>query len=220
MDSRKMQEYVEIELNQYDPDYGTTWKLQSRELFYYLNRSQRDYVQEIYDSGVDKSEANKRKLGSLFQNTSITGLNITDNSSSYPNSYVVTLPSGIMYVTNERVNMTTKTSGASLTDIYVKPISYDTYNVNKDNPFRKSNYGKCLRFDLNGNHVVIVHDSVLNTVKLDYIKTPEEITLTQDSELHESVHYNIINGAVKLILASKRDQVGYQIQSIEQKENK
>lgn len=220
MNSREMQESVEIELKQYDADYEVKWKLESRELFYYLSRSQRDYIQEIYDFGIDKNEENKKKLGSLFVTTTITGLSIVDNSASYPDSYLVTLPTDVMYVINERVAVTKNDTAENLTNIHVKPISYDEYSVNKNNPFRKQTDDKCLRLDLNNDHIIITSNALLTSVYLDYIKTPLEIDLTQDSELHESVHYNVVKGAVKLILASRKDQVGYNLQSIEGDKNK
>jgi hypothetical protein len=213
MDARYMQEAVEIELSQYDPDYELKNKLESRQIFYYLSRSERDYVQEIYNSGVDKNEENKKKLGSLLLTTTISGGNIASNS-FYPSAYTISLPSELLYVINERAI----TSDES--NIYIKPISYDEYNTNKDNPFRKARIDKYLRLEGADQHIILTPNTTLTGVKIDYIKTPSGIDLNQNCELHESVHYNIVKGAVKLIMAAKQNQIGYSIQSKEEKENK
>lgn len=218
MDSRGMQEAVEIELRQQDKDYELVNKLESREIFYYLSRYQRDYIQEIYDSGVDKTEENRKKLGGLLGTAIITGASIIDNSVFYPNSYIISLPVDILYPLNERADMT---NGSNVfTNISVKPITFDEYNSNKDNPFRQPNIDKCLRLEGVSGHVIVTDESVVDNIYLDYIKTPLEINLTQDSELHESVHYNLVNGAVKLILGAKEDQIGYNTRSIEEERNK
>ena len=123
-----MQEAVEIELAQYDKDYELRNKLQSREIFYYLSRAERDYLQELYDSGIDKNEANKKKLGSLLTSVEITNIS---PSTFYPSSYSVTIPTDVLYTINERATIN---NGTYLTNVFVKPISYDEYNINKDNP--------------------------------------------------------------------------------------
>jgi len=209
MNAIEMQEAVEIELRQRDPDYEVKHKLESKEIFYFLSRSERDYVQEIYDEGIDKNEKNKKKLGGLLLTSTITGGDIA-SSTFYPSSYVVTLPDGVLYVLNERAN----------SDVFVKPISYDEYNVSRDNPFRQPRIDKFLRLDGLGIHIILTPSVTLTKLSIDYVKTPLGISVNQNCELHESVHYNIVKGAVKLILAAKQEQVGYQIQSIEEKQNK
>ena len=217
MNSRKMQTAVEVELSQADPNYEAKNKLESKDIFYYLSRSQRDYIQDIYDSGVDKNEENKKKLGKLLVSTTITtGI---ASSSYYPNSYTVDIPTNVLYVINERIKLT-KVDSEVIDDLYVKPISYDEYSVNKDNPFRKATVDKCLRLEGVSKHTILLPEGVLNEVYLDYIKTPTDIDLANDCELLENVHYNIIKGAIKLIQGAKENQIGYQIQNKEEIENK
>lgn len=215
MTSREMQEAVEIELKQYDKDYESKNKLESREIFHFLSRYERDFIQEIYDQGIDKNEANKKKLGKLLSTISLTGANVV-SSSFYPYSYEVAIPPELLYTINERADITI--SGVSINNVLVKPSSYDEYNVNKENPFRKSTKYKCLRLEGTDDHIVIVPaTATLNRILLDYVKTPLGIDIDQDCELHVNTHYNIVKGAVKLILAAKQEQVGYQISSMEEK---
>lgn len=219
MDSREMQYAVEIELEKSNPYYQLKDKLSSEQIFYYLTRSERDYVQDIYNNGLDKNEENKKKLGKLL--IAVTLNSGISESSFYPNSYEVLLPEDVLYVINERANITS--DGESISNLYIKPISYDEYNVNKDNPFRKPTTEKCLRLEGVNLHVILLPNSgtqVLNEIYLDYVKTPLGIDLTQDCELHENVHPNIIKGAVKLIKAAQEEQAGYQIQDKEERENK
>jgi hypothetical protein len=73
-------------------------------------------------------------------------------------------------------------------------------------------------------HVVLLPSgAVLTLFYMDYVTTPNGIYISDDAsgdcKLHESVHYNIVKGAVKLILGAKQEQVGYNIQSIEGKQN-
>jgi len=216
MTSREMQEAVEIELKQYDKDYELKNKLESREIFHFLSRYERDFIQEIYDDGIDKNEANKKKLGALLSTISLTGANVV-SSSFYPYSYEVTIPPELLYTINERADITTP--DGTINNILVKPSSYDEYNVNKNNPFRKSTEVKCLRLEGAVNHIVIVpsNTTTLDRIQLDYVKTPLGIDIDQNCELHVNTHYNIVKGAVKLILAAKQEQVGYQISSMEEK---
>jgi hypothetical protein len=219
MNSRQMQEAVEIELRQRDKDYEVKNKLQSKEIFYYLDRSQRDYVHNIYKDGIDKNEANKKKLGKLLISTILTsGIAV---GTQYPKSYTIDTPEEILYVINERALITI--DSVEIDDLYVKPISYDEYNVNKENPFRKSTDEKVLRLEGSNKHTILLPSegtNVLIKVYLDYIKTPLDININQDCELHIDVHPNIIVGAAKLILGASQESTGYQIQDKEQKENK
>lgn len=219
MDSRAMQLAVEIELRQSDRDYELKDKLESVDIFYYLTKSERDFIQEIYKDGIDKNENNKTKLGKLLIPYEITdGITAT---TFYPNSFNVELPTDVLYVVNERALITIDSE--SIDNLYVKPMSYDEYNVNKDNPFRKPTKDKVLRLEGSSQHTIVLPESgvnVLEKIYLDYVKTPLGVNLTQDCELHEDVHPVVVTGAVALILGAKQDQVGYQIQDKEEKENK
>lgn len=213
MTSREMQEAVEIELRQRDKYYETRNKLESKEIFHFLTKSERDYAQDIYDSGIDKNEENKKKLGNLLQIATISGADIVVNS-FYPSAYSVTMPDNVLYVINDRA--TTSESQ----DIFVKPITFDEYNVNKNSPFRKTNNERFLRLQGNNEHIILTPNETLISLKIDYVKTPLGINVGQNCELHESVHNSIVTGAVKLILGAMRDQVGYNIQYREENENK
>lgn len=213
MTSREMQEAVEIELRQFDPTYEVKDKLESKEIFHFLTRAERDFVQDIYDKGLDKNEENRVKLGSLLSTSTITGGDIA-SSTFYPSSFIITLPSDTLYVTNERA------STSSVSDIFVKPISFDEYNVNKNNPFRMPTVEKYLRLKGLNEHIILTPNTTLASLKVDYIKIPLGINVSQDCELNENVHLNIVKSAVKLIKAAKENQVGYQIQHKEEIENK
>jgi len=214
-----MQEAVEIELGLQDPNYEERGKLESRVIFYYLSRYEMDYIKLIYEEGFDKNESNKRKLGKLLEEVTITGGDIV-SSTFYPDAYVVTIPTDVLYTINERVDLTE--NAIPYLNILTKPISYDEYSANKNNPFRHANVEKCLRLEGVNSHTLLVTSDTdsLNNVYLNYIKTPLGINLSQDCELHEGVHHNIVSGAVKLIQAAMQNQVGYNIQSKEEQVNK
>lgn len=214
MNSRQMQEAVEIELRQRDKDYEVKNKLESKEIFYFLSKAEKNIIQEIYDEGIDKKEENKKKLGKLLKTATISDSDYVVSNSFYPSAYSVSLPDDVWYVLNDRAT----TSEDS--DIYVKPISFDEYNTNKENPFRKPRTDKYLRLEGLDEHIILTPNTTLISLKIDYIKTPVGINVNQNCELHDMMHYNVVNSAVKLILGAKQEQVGYQIQSMEENKNK
>ena len=126
----------------------------------------------------------------------------------------------MLYILNERARF----DQYSNYNILIKPISYDEYSANKDNPFKKPRPDKFWRLKGPGetNNTIIVPSgyALLYGTKLDYIAMPQGISNNTNSELHESTHNNIVTRAVKLILGAKQNQIGYQIQDKEDKENK
>lgn len=218
MTSREMQEAVEIELRQQNPDYEVKGKMESKEIFHFLTRAERDFVQDVYNDGIDRKEENKKKLGKLLSTITISSGSISDYSAFYPNGFLVTIPDAVLYVVNERAKFTY--NSVNYDNIFVKPISFDEYSKNKDNPFRKPNIEKCLRLEGVNQHIILTQGGTLTNVYLDYVKTPLGININQVCELHENVHLNIVKSAVKLINAAKENQIGYQLQHKEEIENK
>lgn len=215
MTGREMQRNFGFELQERDPSFYLKNKLNSNKIFYYLSRYQMDYINDLYGQGPDMSEANKAKLGKMFVQSIITGGSITSNANySIGNvtGFDVVKPADLLYPLNQRGVLS---SGE--TDVEVEPISYDFYNVNKENPFRKPTTVKLWRLDSPNSHIVMTNGGTLTSYYLDYIKMPTDIDLINDCKLDISTHWNVVKGAVKLLLGAKNDQTAYQIQTIEEK---
>jgi hypothetical protein len=198
----------------------------NREWSILLTQAQEWIVLEICKEGADKDEFNRRALSPLFTSpAAITSF----TAGTYPNSYVVTMPVDYLYALNERGSSTG--TGFVRTDIEIKSISFDTYNANRYNPFYQPCDWLFWKMVVGGNHLVITDGGVLSSYKLDYIKKPTPIivsTLSAGQEieglvaqtnciLDHSIHRKIIYKAAVLAKMAIQDQLGYQLQNIEEK---
>jgi hypothetical protein len=195
-----------------------------REWSILLTQAQENIVLEICKNGLDESEENRRKISKLIKPLVISG-GLLSQGLHYSNSFVVNqFPEDYFYRASGRCDITTKNN------IKVIPISRSFYDGNIDNPFKTPGKDRFWLIDENGVHIIITDGSVPIRYKLEYVSKPfpiivedltseeaiEEETQTTDCELDPIVHREIVREAAKLAYAYGKDQLGYQIQSVEQ----
>jgi len=141
-----------------------------------------------------------------------------------------------------------KIAGNAITDIEVDPIDDDFYSANKDNPYKKPNIRKIWRIDSadesSKEHEYITDGTfTLTTIHLHIdrkpraIIVPEEATLLYiagdgtidgiyfvdyhtglDCLLDPIVHREIVDRAIKLAYAALQDQTGFQISTVQERQ--
>jgi len=143
----------------------------------FLTQSQENLVYDIHRNGLDYSEEERKSLSMLKTYTALTSA-----AGNYPNGYLYTLPAGLMFVTNERVDITFNTTSTYYNynatthqklDVRVKPVSDDYYNANVRNPNRQPSHEVVWRLD-HGNTAgsekrhELICDSTFSIAATDY----------------------------------------------------
>jgi len=164
-----------------------------------LNQAQ-DLFIDRYIQDYDISEHARKKLITLVKNYSATP-DATGATNISVNAVFVDLPSDLRRPLQEHVV-------DSSTIIKVKPIKYDEYNINKDDPFKKPDSDLVWRLDYGDTslrHELITDGVVsIDTYKLRYIKNPTDIDIFANTSciLNTTDHEEIIDIAVSLIRPS------------------
>lgn len=189
----------------------------SRQWSILLTQAQEKVVLSIARDGMDKNEFNRRAIAKL----------ITTQTESAPfgsiphisNSNDIELESSYLYILQDTANV----------GVRLKPISYDYYHMNLENPFEKPYDKEFWRLVSNKGVIVITDGTPLTAYTVTYIKRPKPIitkelttptaiegyTNVTDCELDHSIHREIVSVAARLANAYTTNQVGYQIQDIE-----
>lgn len=207
------------------------------ELSVYLTRAQLEIVKNYYDplsnrkqKGFEATEKRRRDLNQLVKDYKTTSAISNDfNIDSLARFYVV--PDDLFLIVNEKAKITSEDcyNGKTLT---IKPISYDEYDVQIDNPFEKPNEKVAWRLDLsNVNNTKVVEIispyNILGSLEyqIRYIKYPKPIIITNlntafpsdnltidgiyaetSCELNTEICREILDRAVLLALADYRPQ--------------
>jgi hypothetical protein len=189
----------------------------SRQWSILLTQAQEKVVRSIARDGMDKNEFNRRAISKLI--TTQTEAAPFPVIAHIPNSNDIEFDSDYLYILQDTAN----------TGVRVKPISYDYYHMNTDNPFEKPYDKEFWRLTSKKGVTVITDGTPLVNYVVTYIKRPkpiitkelttataiEEYTAITDCELDHSVHREIVSVAARLANAYTTNQVGYQIQDIE-----
>lgn len=192
----------------------------------FLTIAQEEMVVNLYTGNnpqgdsFESSEEIRRYLANLvvdknlkpITNTSGTPLGLSTASKFF------TLPDNpkIWFTIYESVIVDNGKCGDSTT-MKVYPVRHDEYQNIKDNPFRGANDRRALRLDLSEGNVEIVCKYNVTDYYIRYIKRltpivlvdlPDGLTINEESkatdcELHEALHYKILERAVILALQSK-----------------
>jgi len=207
------------------------------ELSLYLTKAQLEIVKNYYDplsnrkqKGFEATEKRRRDLNQLVKDYKTTDIISNDsNIDSEAKFYVV--PNDLFLIVNEKAKITSEDcyNNKILT---IKPISYDEYDIQIDNPFEKPNEKVAWRLDLsNINNVKVVEIispyNILGSLEyqIRYIKYPKPIIITNlntafpsddltidgisaetPCELNTEVCREILDRAVILALADYRPQ--------------
>jgi hypothetical protein len=204
-----------------------------------LTQAQEKIIRKLLDSGLERNEFTRKAIGSLIRHRDLTTFDV--GPSSYPYSYSVILPDNpelkILGIMTEYIDGTL--NSVSKSNVKVKPISYEYYWSNHNNPFRKPSStedGYFWRLDLNNedlnqsSSLIITDGTIPYTYKMDYVERPTPIIITtltgttiegesdqMDCQLHHSIHRMIVKEAATLAFAALQEQVGYQMQKMENK---
>ena len=213
------------------------------ELSVYLTTAQLEIIKNYYDplsnrkqKGFEATEKRRRDLNQLVKDYK-TSTAITNSSNIDSEAKFYTVPNDLFLIVNEKAKITSEDCYNNKT-LTIKPISYDEYDIQIDNPFEKPNEKVAWRLDLsnvNNSKVVEIISpyNILGTLEyqIRYIKYPKPIiitdldtaipseTLTTDGisaetpcELNTEICREILDRTVLLALADYKPQ-GLQVKA-------
>jgi len=189
----------------------------SRQWSILLTQAQEKVVRSIARDGMDKNEFNRRAISKLISTQ--TAMPPFVSVAHLPNSYDIQLEDNYLYIVQDTAN----------NGIRVKPVSYDYLHANVDNPFDKPYDKEFWRLSSNRGVTVLTDGTPLTSYVITYIKRPKPIvtkeltaataiegtTAVTDCELDHSIHREIVSVAARLAHAYTNNQLGYQIQALE-----
>lgn len=133
---------------------------------------------------------------------------------------VFKLPDNLMYIFYEEVMIDPELEDCCKAGqtILVQPIKHDEYYRITRNPFRGPNSNRALRLNYSDNQVEIISSVPIGKYRVRYIRKPKPIILEElidnsidgynkdmTCELDDSCHRTILQMAVQIALASKRN---------------
>jgi hypothetical protein len=189
----------------------------SRQWSILLTQAQEKVVLSIAKDGMDKNEFNRRAISKLISTQTEAAPFVSVGH--IPNSSIIEFEEDYLYILQDTANNAVR----------VKPISYDYYYTNIDNPFEKPYEKEFWRLTSKEGVIIITNGISLTSYIVTYIKRPKPIitkeltaatavegyTAISDCELDHSVHREIVSVAARLAHAYTTNQLGYQIQELE-----
>jgi hypothetical protein len=228
--------------NQFDISYNAIASMSSPgiddyELSVYLTKAQLEIIKNYYDplsnrkqKGFEATEKRRRDLNQLVKDYKTTDI-ISNEFNIHPEAKFYIIPDDLFLIVNEKVKITSEDCYNNKT-ITVRPVSYDEYDIQIDNPFEKPNEKLAWRLDLsNINNVKVVE--ILSPYNISgsleyqirYIKYPKPIIITDlevafpsdnltidgistetSCELNTEICREILDRAVMLAVADYRPQ--------------
>lgn len=160
------------------------------ELSVYLTRAQLEIVKNYYDplsnrkqKGFEATEKRRRDLNQLVKDYKTT-TTISNSFNIDSEAKFYTLPDDLFLITNEKAKIVSEDCYNN-TFLNIKPMSYDEYNIQSNNPFEKPNQKVAWRLDLsNINNTKVVEIispyNILGSLEyqIRYIKYPKPIIIT------------------------------------------
>lgn len=213
------------------------------ELSVYLTRAQLELVKNYYDplsnrkqKGFEATEKRRRDLNQLVKDyKTITTVMNSSNINSEAKYYM--LPNDLFLIVNEKAKIISEDCYNNKT-LNIKPMSYDEYDLQINNPFEKPDSKTAWRLDISNiqnNKVVEIISPYNITGQLEYqiryIKYPKPIVITNLNtafpldnltidgvftetacELNTEICREILDRAVLLALADYKPQ-GLQVKA-------
>ncbi len=181
--------------NQFDISYNAIASnsapgIDDYELSVYLTQAQLEIVKNYYDplsnrkqKGFEATEKRRRDLNQLVKDyKTSTVITNTSNINSEAKFYIV--PDDLFLIVNEKAKIISEDCYNNKT-LTIKPISYDEYDIQIDNPFEKPNEKVAWRLDISNvnNSKVVEIISPYNIsgsleYQIRYIKYPKPIIIT------------------------------------------
>ena len=160
------------------------------ELSLYLTKAQLEIVKNYYDplsnrkqKGFETTEKRRRDLNQLVKDYKTT-TTISNSFNINSEAKFYTLPDDLFLITNEKGKIVSEDCYNN-TFLNIKPMSYDEYNIQSNNPFEKPNQKVAWRLDLsNINNTKVVEIispyNILGALEyqIRYIKYPKPIIIT------------------------------------------
>ncbi len=194
-------------------------RFQSHEIESFLNRAQEIVTESGYDKGrqddkkfFESNEKTRRELNELICDANYTGGQFNTGSSAlHDNAVFVEMSSDFLYSLKEdcTVQYTDCNDETATKNTKVKPIKYDSYLMDINNPFKKPGKEVIWRMDYAGDSTgTIMHeliasdDTSITNYHIRYMKRPQKIVIISNipCELNESVHREIVRIAVDLAI--------------------
>ena len=160
------------------------------ELSVYLTTAQLEIIKNYYDplsnrkqKGFEATEKRRRDLNQLVKDYK-TSTTITNSSNINSEAKFYIVPDDLFLIVNEKAKINSKDCYNNKT-LNIKPMSYDEYNIQIDNPFEKPDEKTAWRLDIsNINNVKVVeivspyNISGSLEYQIRYIKYPKPIIIT------------------------------------------
>tara|TARA_R110002126_G_scaffold35251_1_gene108714 strand:+ start:19023 stop:19736 length:714 start_codon:yes stop_codon:yes gene_type:complete len=205
------------------------------EIVTFLNKAQLQFVKHRYNSkgnkyreGVESTEKRRKDLSELHRNAELAGgtSNTSGQIGTLPNGEFFDLPDEFLYTLMEEVIINDTDDCFNGNRIKVKPITHDEYNAYINNPWKKPDETMAWRLDFSQDplgaqeirHEIIVGENIsVRSYIIRYVKSPRDIDIINNisSELHDSVHEEIVDRAVT-IATGITDPQSYQIRKTEE----
>ena len=181
--------------NQFDISYNAIASnsapgIDDYELSVYLTKAQIELVKNYYDplsnrkqKGFETTEKRRRDLNQLVKDYKTTDIISNDSNIDLQSKFYI-VPNDLFLIVNEKAKITSEDCFNNKT-LSIKPISYDEYNIQIDNPFEKPDSKTAWRLDLSNvnNTKVVEIISPYNIsgsleYQIRYIKYPKPIIIT------------------------------------------
>lgn len=202
----------DILLNSYNQE-GPSIILDEYEKSVFLTKAQWQIVNALYTGRNNKAasfEATEELRSSLRNLLKTTPLNLKDQGSDYQ---TYQLPKDLLYIVYEEAITDSGT-------LMVTPITWDTFHIIKNNPFKRQNSRRALRLDLGDSIIKVMSIIPITQYNIQYLTKPTPIVLDNFSKevsidkydtiteckLDSSLHEEILERAVLLAIASKTTQ--------------
>lgn len=190
----------------------------------FLTKAQEELVISLYNGknpygdSFERTEEQRRYLSKLVIDSELNPIATTngiplglDSKSKF-----FTLPDDLWFITYESVTIDDGKCD-SMTQMDVYPTTQDEYHKIKKNPFRGANNRRALRLDLADGVIEIICKYNVTKYYLRYLRKPSPIVLedmpdgvtvnnisvAKNCELHEALHQQILEIAVRMALQSK-----------------
>lgn len=206
--------------HQYEVPFGTESFIQDLifddyEKSVFLTLAQEQLVIAYYNgtagSSFESSEELRRYLDRLVITATLDPVDTDDQIAGN----IFELPNDLWYIVYE--SAATSGGGCFASSMDVLPITHDTFNKIKGNPFRGITDRRALRLDCGNNRVELVSKSPVTVYTIRYVKQPSPIILVpleddvkingsqnpSTCQLHPALHRKILELAVQLAIQSK-----------------
>jgi hypothetical protein len=197
----------------------------------YLTKAQLEIVKNFYtpagnkyQTGFEGSAKRRTELQELILGAK-SNIEITSSDNIADNSQFFRIENNTFVIIQEQAKVSSSDKCVNGKYLDVVPKTYDEYNVQKDNPFKKPNDKLIWRLDYyshvgGSKNVELISDYTITEYKYRYLKNPEPIVLTnlstlypgeslsvdgvstaQTCKLNISLHRQILDRAVELALS-------------------